>query len=306
MAEKWGMFRRPVAVGLDASRFDQHVSRQALGWEHSIYCLCFPRARQRRRLARLLRWQLENRCVGFTPDGRLRYTVDGGRMSGDMNTSLGNCVLMCSMIHAYATLRGVRVQLANNGDDCVVFMEASDLDRFMAGLDDWFLAMGFSMAIEPPCYDLERVEFCQTQPVWVGPGAGDYLMVRHPKWAIAKDTVSVHPLDTDKLFRGWLNAVGQGGLAMTGGVPVFQEFYQSYIRNGNFLRSMSTGHSWGVRTLIRGMKRTYGAVSPRTRLSFWVAFGVTPDEQVCLERFYSSMVIGAPRSVLEYQPHMPL
>lgn len=306
LAEKWAMFRRPVAVGLDASRFDQHVSIDALRWEHAIYRECFPCGRDRRRLDRLLRWQLRNRCVGHTVDGRLRYTIAGGRMSGDMNTSLGNCVLMCSMIHAYAAHRGVRVQLANNGDDCVVVMEAGDLARFSEGLDDWFVAMGFSMVVEQPCYDLERVEFCQTQPVWVGPQPSDYLMVRHPKWAIAKDTVSVHPLDTDKLFRGWLDAVGQGGLAMTGGVPVFQDFYASYVRNGRFLKSMVSGQSWGVRALSRGMRRTYGAVSPQTRCSFWVAFGVTPDEQLCLERFYSSLVVGGPCSVLAYQPQMPL
>lgn len=306
MAEKWAMFRRPVAVGLDASRFDQHVSRDALKWEHDVYLSCLPRAKHRRALARLLRWQLTNNCVGFTPDGRVRYKVDGGRMSGDMNTSLGNCVLMCSMVHAYSAARGVKVQLANNGDDCVVIMEAKDLPRFSQGLDEWFLALGFNMVVEDPVYDLERVEFCQTQPVWVGPQPHDYLMVRHPKWAIAKDTVSVHPLDSDRAFRGWLDAVGQGGIAMTGGVPVFQDFYHSYIRCGKFLKSATTGLSWGVRSLIRGMKRQYGAVSPRTRLSFWVAFGVTPDEQLCLERFYSSINVGAPRIVLEYQPDMPL
>ena len=306
MAEKWSMFRDPVAVGLDASRFDQHVSRDALEWEHGIYLKCFPRERQRRALRRLLRWQLANVCSGYTPDGKLRYTVDGGRMSGDMNTSLGNCVLMCSMIHAYLADRGISAQLANNGDDCVVIMERSDLDRFSLGLGEWFEAMGFNMVVEDPVFDIEGIEFCQTRPVWVGPGALDYLMVRHPKWAIAKDTLSVHPLDTEKMFRGWLDAVGQGGLAMTGGIPIFQDFYSSYIRCGRVLKSMTSGQSWGVRSLGRGMKRVYGPVSPYTRYSFWLAFGVTPDEQQCLERFYSSLVIGPPRSVLEYQPLMPL
>jgi len=100
MFEKWNSFRNPVAVGMDASRFDQHVSIQALIWEHAVYLACFPRALVRGRLAKLLKRQLRNVCVGYTEDGRLKYRTDGGRMSGDMNTSLGNCVLMCSMIHA--------------------------------------------------------------------------------------------------------------------------------------------------------------------------------------------------------------
>jgi len=37
---KWDMFYDPIAVGLDASRFDQHVSIDALRWEHGIYLEC--------------------------------------------------------------------------------------------------------------------------------------------------------------------------------------------------------------------------------------------------------------------------
>jgi len=36
-ATKWAKYRDPVAIGLDASRFDQHVSVEALKWEHSVY-----------------------------------------------------------------------------------------------------------------------------------------------------------------------------------------------------------------------------------------------------------------------------
>jgi hypothetical protein len=101
LREKWDMFRNPVAVGLDASRFDQHVSHDALLWEHGVYLDCFKEPKHFKRLARLLKYQEVNRCFGETPDGDVNYTIKGTRMSGDMNTSLGNCVLMCSMIHAF-------------------------------------------------------------------------------------------------------------------------------------------------------------------------------------------------------------
>jgi len=39
--EKWDHFNNPVAIGLDASRFDQHVSLEALKFEHSVYAACF-------------------------------------------------------------------------------------------------------------------------------------------------------------------------------------------------------------------------------------------------------------------------
>ncbi len=305
--EKWQHFREPVAVGLDASRFDQHVSEQALQWEHGVYVECFPHQRRKRTLRRLLRHQLKNVCVGFTEDGKLKYSVEGGRMSGDMNTSLGNCLLVCCMVYAYALAQGVRVQLANNGDDCVVFMEARDFDRFSDGLDAWFLAMGFSMQVEPPCYTFEELEFCQTHPVYAGPASDDYLMVRHPKWGLAKDTMCVHAWESPVLFRGWLHAVGTGGLAAVGGLPVLQEFYSAYLRAGKFCPSVDDAQSWGVRQLSRGMTRSYGAVSAASRASFYWAFGVTPDEQLVLEDFYRGVKLDSTLlSEVAFQPDMPL
>jgi hypothetical protein len=43
IARKWARFNRPCAIGLDASRFDQHVSEAALRWEHSVYTQLFYR-----------------------------------------------------------------------------------------------------------------------------------------------------------------------------------------------------------------------------------------------------------------------
>jgi hypothetical protein len=307
MSEKWGMFTTPVAIGLDASRFDQHVSVDALKWEGDVYLACFPDARRKAQLRRLLTKQHRNRCTGYTADGKLRYVVDGGRMSGDINTSLGNCLLMCAMVHAYAASRGIKVQLANNGDDCVVIMEAIDLAVFQEGLNEWFLAMGFAMCVEPPVYCLEEIEFCQTHPVRIGLGEHDFLMVRHPRWAIAKDTMCTHPYQTDALRSGWVNAVGVGGLSMTGGVPIFQDFYDMLIRSSHPHGSVNDGQSWGVRKLAEGLDRNWCAVLPETRASFYWAFGVTPDEQVVIEECYRGMgCVPSLDKFLRYQRPMPL
>lgn len=53
--DKFGRHPQCVAIGLDASRFDQHVSLQALRWEHSIYNRHFNDPE----LAKLLSWQLK-------------------------------------------------------------------------------------------------------------------------------------------------------------------------------------------------------------------------------------------------------
>jgi hypothetical protein len=288
MKTKWDDFRNPVAVGLDASRFDQHVSLDALRWEHSIYGECF-RGKHRDRLKRLLSYQEVNHCTGYVEDGTVKYSIEGTRMSGDMNTSLGNCLLMCSMIHAYSLFTGVRLRLANNGDDCVVFMEKHDLNKFMAPLSQWFLEMGFNMAVEEPVYDFDAIEFCQTKPVFDG---ADYIMCRNPHTAIIKDSVMLKNWDTSSVYRGWLDAVGTGGLALAGQLPVFQELYSAYIRSGKRRPIPQELLPWSFRQLSEGVNRKYGSVHPACRSSFYTAFGITPDEQECLERYYSGIRIG--------------
>lgn len=311
--EKWDMFNKPVAIGLDASRFDQHVSLEALKFEHSIYELCFPLKKHKMKLRNILKWQLMNKCSGYTPDGQLQYVKEGTRMSGDMNTSLGNCVLMCMMIHAYSLHCGVRVQLANNGDDCVVFMEQADEERFSRGLFQWFWEMGFNMAIEPPSYELEHIEFCQCRPVFDGV---KYTMCRNPTTAIAKDSVFLKHPDQFVTYEAWMHAVGTGGLALAGGLPIFNSFYQCYKRSGCpswFSKRKQRNKHYGAtddvlpwfmrQTSTQGVREA-AEPAPAARASFYAAWGITPDEQIAMETYYDglSLSTGHLRTSGEFQP----
>ncbi len=281
--QKWLVFNNPVAVGLDAERFDQHVSRDALKWKHARYVRCFPEAKHKRRLSTLLKHQLVNHCSGTTPDGAVKYDVDGTTMSGDIDTSLGACALMCSMVKAFSMHTGIVMQLANNGDDCVLFLESRDYDRLMVELPGFFLKLGFKMVVEPPAYVFEHLEFCQTKPVFDGER---YVMCRNPRTAIAKDSVMLKNWDTAPLFAGWLDAVGTGGLALAARLPVFQSLYSSYVRSGKKRNVPKDLLPWSFRTMFNNMRRSPGIVLPEARCSFWEAFDVTPDEQLELERYY--------------------
>lgn len=286
LREKWEKFNDPVAVGLDASRFDQHVSREILEWEHRVYLACF-RSADRKELRKLLRWQLENTGIARASDGLIKYTVDGCRMSGDMNTGLGNCLIMCCLVWAYLQHVGIKGDLANNGDDCVVFMERKDVNRFMAELDSWFLDRGFTMTSEKPVSVFEQIEFCQTHPVHV---KDRWLMSRDCFNAMAKDCVTVLPLDQGRMRFGWLTAIGECGMALAGGMPIFQEFYYRMVELGKgvhigrhpFLES-------GFARLSAGMFRKYQQVEDTTRISFWEAFGVLPSDQIMFEEQLKSM-----------------
>ena len=311
ISSHWNSLRNPVAIGLDASRFDQHVSVPALKWEHSVYNRIYNSSE----LRKLLKWQLRNNVKGYCRDGSLKYSVDGCRMSGDMNTAMGNCLIMCALVHCYAKTRGVPILLTNNGDDCTVFLERCDEGKFKLGLSEWFLEMGFNMKIEASCYDIENIEFCQTHPVFVD---GGYLMVRNFQKSISKDCLSLKDLSSAKILKSWITAVGEGGLSLTGGVPVFQEFYSTLVKIGvglpevkgsrqNSKRRHNTPDmlTGGLSWLSKGMNRRYETISPRTRHSFYLAFGVTPDEQVELEGYYRSVIWNNAIVHLDRSVHLP-
>lgn len=297
LREMWEQFDRPVAVGLDASRFDQHVSVDALRYEHSFYLRAFGAA-HRHELAMLLDWQVRNRGVAYFADGRVTYEVDGCRMSGDINTSLGNCLLMCCMVWAFCQEVGVRARLANNGDDCVVIMSQRDLARFSAGVNDWFLRRGFTMVVEEPVYDFERIVFCQTSPVWTPSG---WVMVRDPRVSVGKDFVSL--LDLERGLGAYLGAVGQCGLASAGGLPVFNAMYSQMAAAGSHSKlALNRAFACGLAAGSVGMSRGEQRVHPYTRYSFWLAFGILPDEQEALEAYLNRHPLS---KTLGYRPTKP-
>jgi hypothetical protein len=293
MAKKWHRFVEPVGVGLDAKRFDQHVSYDALRFEHSVYLAMFgnnPELRQ------LLSWQLENKGYVRAADGTIKYKVRGCRMSGDMNTGMGNCLLMCLLVHSYMESKGFSVDeyaLANNGDDCVVITERRDLHRLNGGLHEWFMEMGFDMVMEDPVYILEHVEFCQMRPLWTSTG---WRMVRHELVARSKDLVSLRPdlVSTEAGFDLLRKAISDGGISLCGDVPVMGEFY-AWMGRGTTRRRTRRGKPMvvvdvtGFDMLCKGMSGTLRRPSPESRFSYWLAFGVTPEHQLALEERYKSL-----------------
>lgn len=296
MRTMWDSFANPVGIGLDASRFDQHVSKDALAFEHSIYNAMF----RDKDLRRWLSWQLKNCGKAFTPDGVVSYFVEGCRMSGDMNTALGNCLLMCALVWVYAQYRKVPCRLANNGDDCMVIMSKTYAETFRLGLREWFMEFGFNMKVEDTVFEFERLEFCQTRPVYVG----RWVMVRDFRVCLDKDTCCLHP---DSIpYREWLTHVGCGGGALSNGVPILQTFYQRLRELGKpTTRSFDVS---GMSMLARGLVCDVTPVSDEARVSFYKAFGVAPWDQISMEEAISSaevdMTVGVKSDVLHFSTHI--
>lgn len=285
IAKKWQKFSKPVAVGLDASRFDQHTSYEMLRYfEHLVYKDWFrdPEFNE------LISWQLENIGVGRTPDGFAKANVTGCRMSGDMNTSSGNCLIMCALVWAYAQDRGVKCELVNNGDDCVVIFDSRSLHKFSTGLHEWFLELGYNMKVEDPVFEIEKIEFCQAHPVHVG--EGQYIMVRNIMAVLAKDSMALIKADHPLSLASWCAEVGRGGTACYGGIPILDTFYRYYERQGDPNPKWSKSYQKrGFDYLAAGMNRRGLPITYETRFSFFIAFGILPAEQEAVESYFAQL-----------------
>lgn len=289
--KKWTSFKHPIAIGMDASRFDQHVSRTMLeDFEHRIYVGCYPREQEKKELKSLLKQQLINKGRVFIEDKRIEYSVEGCRMSGDMNTGLGNCLIASAMVYAFCQNVGLtKRELLNNGDDCVLFIERSELAK-MESLPGYMRDFGFDFIVEQPVEIFERIEFCQSRFVFVG---NNYRQIRNPEVVACKDSVTAIPhMTTAKNLQGLLGSLGMGGLALNSGVPVLQSLYQCYTRSS--CGRVLVGHpalETGTRILARGMDSAVVPITDQSRYSYWLATGTTPDEQVELEHYYDHFTI---------------
>lgn len=210
-------------------------------------------------------------------------------MSGDMNTALGNCLIMCGMVYAYAKSVGVRIRLINNGDDCAVIMERRDLPRFQRSLKTWFLEMGFTMSWDGVATCIEEIEFCQTRPVQTALG---WVMCRSPYVGLAKDTLCKTPDMGNPLtgYRRWMYQVGVAGGALASGVPVFQAAYAAFRTLGmRCTKAQGIGDmSSGFEHMAKGLVLKTVDVTSNARVSFWRAWGISPHVQELLEQEYNS------------------
>lgn len=312
ISESWNSFIEPTSIDLDVRRLDQSLTCDALVYSHGFLLALFV-GEERELLHRLLQEQLYNRCRVKCDDGSFSYSVRGTLSSGQPNTSLVGVTVVVSILKGLFDTLPYKVRLVNCGDDCVLICEVRHAHNLRSLLSSWF--MKFNMYIELSTkltQHIEQIEFCQTRPIKVGDG---YRMVRDPYKGIIKDTTCVDMLDRPVLCSKWLNAVGRGGLATHGGIPIFQDFYKMYLRSSQFMldeklskrqrRSLSDRKE--IRSLAKssmkywgkGMCKQYSEISDETRVSFSIAFGYTPDVQVQLERYYQDFCIIFDRDAIE-------
>jgi len=289
LKRKLEQFSDPIVYSLDGSRWDKHITIDVLSIEHSVYEHMCPDPW----LATLLSWQRRNVC--FTSNG-LRYKTLGNRMSGDMNTALGNCLLMYLMVHAAArTLKLCKWDLFDDGDDCLLVVERCE-EAKLKGLSACFLTYGQEVKLENRAEFLEGVCFCQTRPVEL---AGGPRMVRDWRKVLSQGCAGYFRWTEPGMIRPMMAAVGLCELALNRGVPILQEYALACIRNADGA-SVPKGFFDDLYRYIDIGEARVQTVTPDARASFALAYGISASDQVSIEAILKQWQV--PSVVLEDRP----
>lgn len=296
-----------VGIGLDASRFDQTIGSELLNIEHGVYARMF---RRERGLMRLLKLQVANDGVCYFGDVRLSLKYGAIRCSGDVNTSLGNCIISTVLAAQFFHEHNIHGRLLCDGDDLVMFVKKLDLVRFRSiNLEEWYLRWGLRMKVETPAFVPEELEFCQSKPVWTPTG---YVMVRNVQKALNCDYVGFESCGRDTYYRVLMRSIGLCGMSMAAGIPILQEWYQFGVRNGTTGKVSTVDKRNSGLHYQAKLQRQSGArcsrvnVHPSTRTSFEVAFGIDIPTQLAIEEDMAGAKYGGLAvSYLDYSLKYP-
>lgn len=266
LRKAWESYAEPVADLWDVSRMDAHLSgtvRELIEFK-TYYKMtgakgCFEY---------FTRTARKNKCR--TRNG-IKYEMEYTLCSGEANTSLADSIVMAAALHS--VYRGNSTNLVN-GDDCVAVREASQ-----PGDDTVFADCGLPVKYEA-AYVFEHVEFCQQRPVEVRPGI--WRMVRNPDRVMSRSLHTIKTFAKENEYMNYLASIGQGELASNDGVPVLQSFALALMRLGKVLPKVVAQEFAHRREQYRGVSD----ITDVARVSFAVAWGIAPETQLELERFF--------------------
>lgn len=280
LAAKAAMYADPVYVLLDQSGWDAHVNETLLTYEHKLYSTMLDSDHMRFLLS------LQTKNVGATKNGT-RYQTPFTRMSGDMNTALGNCVINHALLYGWATESGLDACYYIDGDDSVVVIDRSQLDRAIgAQPGKWFLKWGMESKIDW-ADQFEHCEFCQSRPVWDGVG---WRMVRNPERFFIRSQWTTGP-HHENFFPRLVASIAKCEMAMSVGIPIINPLANNMLAASGLDPNVKV---W--RGVDRYFKARWEAWSPdrahlatreiseESRLSMEAAWGYSPALQIEMEQ----------------------
>lgn len=278
--EKFDAIPDCVVVSIDCSQFDRHVSPEVLRLEHLVYKQVYNDPM----LQRLLSWQLRNK--GTTSCG-VKYTVNGNRASGDMNTALGNCLIMILIVRMIGHAeQWNQYDMFVDGDDTLLFVPASNLDNVKRSVPHWFKECGFDVRVEGVYKQYQDIEHCQGKPVFNG---REWIMARNPYKVISHLGSSYKHFRHQGHAQRMLLTMAKCEMLLTRGLPVASVYARNLCdalsnykpaelsnRDDEFYRVSLEPFDW----------RNFAPwdVTEQSRRSFERAWGISVPDQLALER----------------------
>lgn len=273
IATKWSRLRNARAVMLDASRFDQHVAVALMRWKHKVYREFLSLDWH---MGRLFDWLASKQYKTYAKsqkydDGRFSYIVEGGLCSGDMDTSLTACLIVCALFFVFMHGRDLTWDFVDNGDDCVLFLEEQDL-HILGELPAFMAQFGFVYRVDGIVDRIQRIKFCQMHPIYDDHNSR-WVMVRDPNNALAKDCmIAKHDLRQDQL-ESIYNSIAQCGIAMAGNMPLYWSFYPTLLRHYPRPGKVVERH-YNREVFAKGVATLVQEPTESMRHQFWLAFGL--------------------------------
>lgn len=283
MKAAWDSYTNPVALCLDHSKFDGHYGVKLLELEHKFWHWRYGS----KQLDALLKRQLDNK--GWTQGG-IKYTVRGTRASGEFTTSEGNGISNLGMLTAFMNEHGFKAfHVFVNGDDSVVIGE--DEISVVADNLGYFNNFGMETEMDVAAKEFCDINYCQQKPVQVG---GVWRFVKEWQRSIARSALMEYRYYGAP--QRYLAGTALCDLACFAGVPILQAWAIRRLRDSGFIRPLGCVDKSLAREFGHA---SYHEISMATRWSFEAAFGVSPHEQVNIER----SIAGGPQNdpqVLKY------
>lgn len=269
-------FREPHYLCLDHSRFDSNININALNAEHNVYKAFYPNDQK---LISLLSVQLKN--MGSSMLGT-KYKVLGTRASGEITTSIGNCIINHLILSDFLDRCGIsKRSIIVNGDDSIVIIEKTSSNELDFGV---LASYGYMTKLDVQTDNLEDVSFCQSKILTTLNGP---ILIRDPTRAISRTLHITRPeLDSEDKIRRHFHTLAQGELCCNAGVPILQAFY-------TYMDSMHTKTIGGYDFSLE-LKKTntnkYRRITDETRAQFHLAFGISIATQKYWEDYFLGLI----------------
>jgi hypothetical protein len=270
--------------------------------EHHVYKQAYRKSKLLNFLVLLLDLQINNKIKTYVKndDGdsmKITHNRKGGRSSGDVNTSLGNYIIMCLMLYALCQAIGLEpgtdVCLIDDGDDFSLVGEADTIDRILRfDTFEWFKEMGYEMDWEEPVTVIEEIRFCQSFPCETAEG---WIMVRLPV-ALDKDVMC---LCDEHKFELWLSLIAEAGTIVYGHIPVVSAHYAGFskkrlsTKQKNRLMNDNQFDKYGYMQMLMDTPKQGGTpsvISDVARSSFMRGTKITPSLQLAMEQVFNTHI----------------